>query len=237
MFTIKIDTSELDKKVDALTRDAIPSAVMVAVTRTAYEARQDAQAAMRTSLQSPSPFTLGSLRVIPATRAKLEAHLVIRDRSYMRHQIWGGTRQMKGTERKLQNRWWTPGRGAPLNQYGNVPQSTLSAIIRGIDPETASAFAAKRAAAAAAKGKKARKLNSPYYALWEKTNGRPAGVYKRRSSGNDALVLVFTHQRPVYSRRYDFTDIARRTFNRRFKPQFDIALGQAIGRRLGRMAK
>lgn len=233
MFTIKIDDSVLQKKVDELTRTAIPSAAMVATTRTATEAKKEVRAEMGRVFDRPTPYTLNSLFIRPATRTNIEAIVGIKTRStakrgHMHPEVYGGVRQMRASEKRL-GTWWSPGQDAPLDQYGNVRgglmRQILSQLQRSGDPQAnETARSRKRNKAAQAKR---------YFAVYEEADGLMPGVYYRQD-GALKRVLAFT-RRPYYRRRLEFKKICERVWKREYRRQFDVALGQAVGRRLGRM--
>lgn len=121
------------------------SALATALTRTATAVRDAEQVEMRDVFDRPTPFTLGSLFVKPATNlANLEAEVGIKDNvggarpatSWLRWQIGGGLRTLKAFERLLLGGGYmrngdraVPGAAARLDSYGNISKGQLVQIL------------------------------------------------------------------------------------------------------------
>lgn len=125
----------------------VPFAMVAAMTRSAQAARTDLQAAMLTSFDRPTRWTLNSLFVEPATRQKPSAAVFFKDRAtggvpagrFLRSQILGIPRVLKSHERRAGldehdgsgvSGWiMVPGRWAELDGHGNISKGQLNAIL------------------------------------------------------------------------------------------------------------
>lgn len=206
---------------------------------------------MRDSLDRPTPFTLNSLTVTkPATVADLSAHVGFKEASggsrpasdYLRWQVSGGQRRLKGFEIALRNigilpagYYITPGRGAQIDAYGNMSRGQIVAILSYFRafPEEGRGFKMNATAATRrrmAKGTRS-KLGYRYFV------GRPGdgrgqlGIYQdvRITTGVRELlpVLIFV-QWARYEPRLDLRYAADITVRREAGPTFRAALAQAL---------
>lgn len=101
----------------------------VALTKTAWQVKDEEVVALKRHLKSPTPFTQRAYRVRRATKQKLVSSVYAApiQEKYLRHQVYGG--QSKGH---------VPGKQQKLNAYGNLPRRatkrkrTFNATINGI---------------------------------------------------------------------------------------------------------
>lgn len=120
--------------------NAIGFATVVALTRTAVKVKQAEVELMQRKLDRPKPFTLNSLQVKPATKAKPEA--VVETKTgfgsvpagrFLSPLVDGGARRYKSSELQLQTQgtasYWVPGEFADLDAYGNIKGSTIKKIL------------------------------------------------------------------------------------------------------------
>lgn len=138
-MVLQIDMTENVTRVmdelNVLQKQQLPFAIARSLTRTAAEFSQDAlPGVLEKLLDRPTPFTKRSGRFIPATKSDPTAAVYLaplQDR-YLRFQVRGGSRIQKGMEAKYETiaeaiakRQLVPGKGAKLNQYGNVSRATI----------------------------------------------------------------------------------------------------------------
>jgi hypothetical protein len=122
----------------------IRNAVAAALTRTAVAAREAEKREMRDVFDRPTPFTLGSLFVRPATGERPEALMGIKDNvggsrsavSWLRWHIKGGLRTQTAYERRLvsagamrADQRAVPGKFARLDAFGNFSRGQLVQIL------------------------------------------------------------------------------------------------------------
>lgn len=120
-------------------------AAAVALTRVAKASQAATYDTMRSVFDRPTPFALRSIKVTPATKAKLEARVALRDdtagkgSSYadaIGHEFTGGVRKFKRSEGALRRAGllrdgWivVPGEAAELDAYGNITRSQIVRIL------------------------------------------------------------------------------------------------------------
>lgn len=153
---IRVDTDAAIARLRSV-RSNVPLATAIALTRTATRARDALQAEMRRAFDRPTPYTLRSVYVKPATPADLEARVGLKDQAgakaslspaeLLAHHFRGGARKQKRLEQLLARiglisatERVVPGAGAKLDRYGNMNrgqiQQMLSQIRAGADPST-----------------------------------------------------------------------------------------------------
>lgn len=121
-------------------------ATAMALTKTAKDAEKAEQQEMRRVFDRPVPYTLRALRVVPATKDRLEASLFVKGYqddfrgvppdNYLFPQVFGGERRMKAFERALQRvgvlpEGWRaiPASGARLDAFGNMSAGHINQIL------------------------------------------------------------------------------------------------------------
>jgi len=130
-----------------LERNQLPFATALALTETAKLAKQAIETAMPTVFDRPTPHTLDALRLIPATKQRLEARVWIKDEAdgaapasrWLTPEVYGGPRNDKRSEALLKARgilppgkFVVPGKGMKLDRYGNVGRGQLQKILSGL---------------------------------------------------------------------------------------------------------
>lgn len=123
------------------------SAIATALSRTAVEIRDAVKAELPKAFDRPTPYTLNSLFVRPATAARLSAETYFKDdratsnagtppTKYLLPEVEGGPRRNKGFEKALQaaghlpKGWFAvPGRGAKIDAYGSMSKGQLIQIL------------------------------------------------------------------------------------------------------------
>lgn len=251
---IQVDAKNLvSRQFSELERQQLPFATMQAINTTAFETRQRWSEVMPKIFDRPTPLTRRAVLYRKATKANQVAEVFIRDEAfkgrspaqYLEAQVMGGSRPHKGVERQLSaagllpaGMFVVPGRGAPLDAYGNIPLSQLNRIKAQIgamgDPlanETEVSRGRRRRREA-----KQGKRGGNFFAL-KKSRGRlAAGVYERITTGFGSAVrpvLVFVKS-VLYRRRYPIFDMAQTIFSRRLPRNFEAALAQAVSSAWGR---
>ncbi|XHO65310.1 hypothetical protein BCC1697_001721 [Burkholderia gladioli] len=125
MFTlsVKSDVRALSKKLDALARKQLPFATAQALNATAEQARDAQRENMRKVLDKPTPFTLNSVAIKRASKSNLVALVYVKPIavSYLLPYEIGG-------KNKLNSRALIKPVGQKVNQYGNLPRTTLARL-------------------------------------------------------------------------------------------------------------
>lgn len=248
MIDIRVSIDE-NAVMRALNEDAKQAqfAMAVALSRTAVEVKEAEYQELKRSLDRPTPYTLRSLYVRPATRSRLEAKVWLKDDSagsgtpavrYLLPQIEGGTRSLKSFEKALQAAGYmrrgdkaVPGRFARLDQYGNVSFGQIIQILSQLRITLTSGHT-RNISTDKKKAKRAmRRAGGQYFAL---PNGRGAlrpGIYQRRdfAMGGAAPRPVFIFVKDVaYRKRFPFEAVGRRVIEASLPANFERAWQEAM---------
>lgn len=150
-----MDTSQVQRaaaQVADLPR-RVQFATVKAITATAKAVQEAEQREMRDVFDRPTPYTLGSLFVKPATIAMPQATVGLRDNawgsrsavSWLRWQIYGGLRTMTALERRLvsvgampNDMRAVPGRFARLDAFGNMSTGQIRQMLSQLRIELSS---------------------------------------------------------------------------------------------------
>lgn len=142
-----------------------------ALTETAKDVRGDLYQGMRQVFDRPTPFSLNSLRVMPATKAALVAKVEFKSYStgtiepahYLAPQVYGGARRAKRFEGSLRaagllpkNMFAIPGDNAELDPYGNMSRGQIVAILSDLRAFGEQGYRANRSLTRKRRGKRAR---------------------------------------------------------------------------------
>lgn len=221
-------------------------AAAVALTKTAKEVQAELKEEMRRVFDRPTPFTLNSLYIKPATKQNLEALVWIKDEAskgtaaakYLQPQIQGGSRSHKSFEKALQQGglmprgyFAQPAAGAQLDQYGNVKKSQIVQILSQLKVQRGGGYDSKRSNSAASKRTVARQ-GVTYFALTKRVGKLVPGVYlKKLFAKGSAIkpVFIFTPS-AGYTPRFKFFEIGQRIADQRMPENFDKALREALSR-------
>lgn len=232
------DIQKLLNPIYQLTAKQYPFIVALALTKTAQEVQKAEIAEMSVDLDKPTPFTLRGTYVRPATKQTLEAEVDLKDfggkggaaHKYLQPQILGGGRGLKKFEYALRaagvlpaGMYVVPGKGATLDQYGNVtPRSIYTQILSALgSAEYKAGYAMNRTKRSAARNKKLRSL----FAV--NTPGRlPLGIYERK--GRSITILFAFVKAPAYRQRYSFYETAQQKALEVFPRQLQLATDRAL---------
>ncbi|MCQ4271065.1 hypothetical protein NA655_08530 [Pseudomonas kuykendallii] len=234
----KIEAKGLAEQLGTLTdivERQLPFATALALTTTAKMVEAELQSEMRTVFDRPTPYTLNSLRVFPATKEKLVARVWMKDESdkaapatrWLTPQVYGGQRQDKRSEKLLRARgilpdgkYIVPGRDAKLDQFGNIGRGQLQKIISGLGAQFdryANSTDSKRSI-----GNRRR-----YFVL--RNSAGPIGIAERTGRGRDKVKLLLAFAgRPGYRKDFDFFGVGDRVAEEQLDVQFRLALGRAL---------
>ncbi|SFB46378.1 hypothetical protein [Azotobacter beijerinckii] len=239
---IKIATDGLDGKVAELAEIArqMPFALALAATRMAQRVRDGELSVMRKRLDKPTRTTMNSLFVKPATKAKPEARVWLKDAwnsgvpadRYMQAAVYGGVRGHKRFEKALIARGLMSGNqyavpnAAFMDDNGNIKGQLSMKILSGLG--AAETFAGTQANATGSRRSR-KKGNADRYFVGEIDGMR--GVWERRRMAmGDAVrpVFVFVDGAPRYRVRVPFFAIAENMVKANFQREFGSALERAI---------
>ena len=235
-----------------LEKQQLPFATALALTRTAQQAKADLRSEMQKRFDRPTPYTLNSLYVKPATKRDLVASVEIKDdlatakgnaaAKYLAPEIEGGARNMKGFELGLSGQsggmFIIPSKQAKLDQYGNLSLGQIRKIRSRLSAANGAGFTANIGDQTRAKLAKRGLLNywtkgkklatSDYFIAFSKRSNKPLGVYQFLGKHRVTPILIFTDKQPSYSKRLPFDDIVLASVQRTLMPALDAALAKAI---------
>jgi hypothetical protein len=221
-------------------------ATRVALTKTAQIAGMDEVKEMRDVFTSPTPFTLSSVFVRPATLQNLSAEIKLKDfagkgtpaSKFLAPQISGGQRGQKRFERALQSVGAmpagfraVPGSGAKLDSYGNMNRGQIVQILSFFRAFPEMGYKANMTPArrkSLARGSKSRQGIA--YFVGRPGDRLPLGIWQRvQFARGTAIKPVLIFVRTVgYEQRYDFEYVVEQAVKREFPTQFAQAFDQAL---------
>lgn len=122
-LSVKSDVRALSKKLDALARKQLPFATAQALNATAEQVRDAQRENMRKVLDRPTPFTLNSVAIKRASKSNPVALVYVKSIAvaYLLPYEIGG-------KNKLNSRALIKPVGQKVNQYGNLPRTTLARL-------------------------------------------------------------------------------------------------------------
>lgn len=239
---VKHDIDKLLPKLAAVGSRQAPFAVALALTRTGKIAQEAIKKQMPHVFDRPTPYTLNSTYLRPATKTRLEALVKIKDESYkgvaankwLHAEVFGGQRNQKRSERSLTIKGYlksdqqiAPGKGVALDGYGNIRAGTMTKILSAVK---ASADPYQNQTKASRKRGRSKKRKGEYF-VGSPGGGRlPMGVYERTRFGFGSAikpVLIFT-KKGNYKKRLPFHDTVVKVTQRNFQQQLEVAIYQAL---------
>jgi hypothetical protein len=207
----------------------VPYAASTALTRTAQiAAKTDLPNAMRAVFDNPTPFTLNSLFVKPATKENLSARVMVKDSAsrgvvpekFLFPEVAGGGRNEKGFEKALRYGGWLkgseraiPADDMPRDAYGNVSGPTIRSILATLE----------KPRGGASKGRRKGRYGAGIFAG---QIGKTRGIWQRDGSGKGRTIkplFIFTSKQPLYRKRLDFEAVVLQCSNANFKTEFNRA--------------
>ncbi len=240
MFGIKVETEAALRDLGRLERHA-RYAHAVALTRIAQIAQGELRAETARRFSSPTPYTLNSTYVRPATPGNLVAEVGFKGATanrphYLAAEVTGGIRTVKRFEFWLRrygvlgvNEYVVPAMGFPVDPYGNLPRSVYAAILSDLKAhpdESARSTAESRAKRAR---RKTIAKRAGYFAS-RPGGGLPLGIYQReRTAFGSAIRGVFMFvSEPRYRVRLPLLEIVTRVYDRHIAEEINKQLNNAF---------
>lgn len=215
-------------------RRRIGRAGIVAATRTALKVRKQLVDTMKHDFDQPTPYTLNSIYVVPATAQTKSAVVGIKDFAtkssvppalYLRAEVLGGDRKAKRSEVALRamgilkaDQFALPGTGAKIDRFGNMTRGQIVQILSQLKAFSEVGFAANETKRSRSRAKK----RSRYFVINRPDHLKP-GVY-RRDGRTIKPVLIFTTKHPEYRERFPFDDLVGSFAAEDFKVELDKVL-------------
>ena len=241
-ISVYTDISGLVRKMD-LAKRQVPFATALALTKTAQGVKTDLVAAMSSTFEQPTSYTLGSLQVGRATKADPVATVGVKGGStgvgairYLRPEVYGGERAhaidalLRPIGLPPAGMYAVPGKAAKLSGARRIDISWLRSLVADIGEQ--GVVNARGIVTRGSKGSKRRKgqgKNLEYFVLTERWGKLLPGIYGRRSGRpSGAFPLVIFVRRPKYRAKFDFYGIATRAAVARFPAEFRSAVDVAL---------
>ncbi|MDF3821963.1 hypothetical protein P3G55_18810 [Leptospira sp. 96542] len=242
-FTIRSNFPEVQRKINALGKES-RSIVREAMNRSVGFADQAVTVEMEKKFDSPTQYTLNSLRVWYASTSSLRVTLWFRQRSEERDKQWavaqirGGQRALKPMELRLRrinilpNGWYVvPGAAMPLDAYGNMSRGEVSRILNVLGTYTEAGYnkANDKTRARLRKGNAKKGVYGfEYFVNLPGAEGRRhllPGVYRRvyTAFGQSLKPMLIFVRAATYRRRLDFFGIVNKSMDKHFPAEFDKA--------------
>jgi hypothetical protein len=203
---------------------------VVALTRTAQQIKLNEIDEMRTVFDRPTPFTLNSLQVRPATKTNREAEVSTKlgfgsvpAGRYLNPEVEGGHRSMKSHELKLGS-FTIPSEFEKLNKYGNLPAPRYIKILSQLQ------LLGENSATGSRRSKRKRQTEAFFRrgnVIYSRTSRHSALTGKASKSFESVFPVLILTKAPSYRPRFPFYDIAQDTTDRLLEVFFDKALAQA----------
>jgi hypothetical protein len=230
------------KNLDDAARKHIPFAVAMALTKTAQLGQRGVVDVMRSRFDRPTPYSLNSLRVVPAKKSDSQptARVYFKDDSfkgtpaskYLSPEVHGGPRSQKRFERALIARglmkggkFAVPAAGAQLDQYGNARRSQIVQILSALRAFGEQGYVANRTGSRRSQRKGAA---AQYFVA---AIDGIEGVWQRQTFGfGEGIrpVFVFADAAPQYRVLVPLDkiveNVARAQFGGEFKSALEFAL-------------
>jgi hypothetical protein len=239
---VRHDLDKLISKIRNLRTEQLPFALAKSVTATAQLVKRAETTELLYAFDRPTPYTMGSLYLAPATKAIPVAKVWLKDDAgkgtpaarYLLPEITGGGRRFKRMELALAARgllppgmYVMPGAAAKIDAFGNWERGQVTQVLSAMGAaEMRSGYLANRTKESA----KRKGRNLAEYFVGKPGGTAPLGVWQRINFGAGSAVkpiAIFTRA-PVYRERYRFQVIAEQVVREEFPNQFSLAYQQAV---------
>lgn len=258
-FSTQIDARELVANLADIERRQFPFAVMQTINDALFETRDEWQDTMSRVFDRPTRWTLQAVLYRKATKESLYGELFLRDEvgdgiapdKYLRFEVRGGQRAAKRSEVLLRRagilgggEFIVPARRAPLDEFGNVPARTITAILSDLqaqfDETQNSTLKSRRSRLG--KNRKGRlfkradlkvrrgRRRAVYFYNPKQRGKLPRGIFRKVRTAfgvslEGVLMIVRgTHYEPIY----DVFAISNRVFNESFARRWPDNLNAAV---------
>lgn len=204
---------ELVARMGAAGRRHMPFAVAKALTQTAWQTSAAETAHIKQVFDKPTPFTQRAVGVTPATKAKLQARIFVKDvqAKYLAVEAIGGRRAFKTFEQRFAGggtpQFALPGRGVGLNQYGNITKAKIKKIAADIETFNS---------------------NKRFFKGVPKGGGLPMGIYARANNNKHITTLIRFSTEATYKKRFEFSAVANETITANFEANLVSAWEAAL---------
>lgn len=245
--------SNIDKAVASMRdfpRNQLPFAIASALTKTAQDVLDAEKREMKDVFDRPTPYTMDSFYIRPASKTKLVASVGIKDFAgkgtpaikFLSAQINGGARKQKRFERALQSvgalpsgYYAVPGSGAKLDAYGNLDRGLIVQLLSYFKAFPEMGYKANmtdKRKAALAKGNAKKGVMGVTYFVGSPGDRLPIGIWGRYSLGHGSAIkpiLIFiksAHYQPLLDFYYVSDSVSRATMERNVRDSVGKVIAQ-----------
>jgi hypothetical protein len=227
MLNIDTNAKEIHAELNRLPASQIPFARSLIANRMAQKVRDNEIAVMRSRFDRPTPWTLNSLYLKAATKAKPSARVWFKDfapkgtpaNTYLQPEVFGGSRNPKRLEKAMQamgylkqGEFLVPAQGAKLDTYGNMQRGQIVQILSAFRAFSGVGFNANATGSQRSQRKQTRSGAALYF--WGTVHGE-TGIWQRVNTsafGKGARpIMLVTNGSPKYRVRFPFFAIAENT--------------------------
>jgi hypothetical protein len=240
-ISIKSNVREISKSLSLVEREQVPYATMWTIARLGNLAREAVVSDMDKVFDRPTPNTKKGVRVAWVT--KNEADPVFKiflnewakkgtpQATYLYPEVEGGERNETRFERALRfagvlpaGMAVVPGKGAPLDRYGNVKNGIATSVLSQVQANAHSGVNENETV----RSRKRAGKNRARYFVGRPGGGRlPLGIYQRLAHGVKPI-FIFVGRRPTYRPRLPFYALVQAVVDAQFEGIFRAALDQAM---------
>jgi hypothetical protein len=213
----------------------------IALTRVAQLAQYELLNQTRKVFDNPTPFTMNSTYVRPATPTRLVAEVGFKGGTetrphYLAAQTVGGSRTIKRFEFWLrrygvlgQDEYVVPAKGFPLDVYGNVPRGIITAILADVQAHP-DLYARSTSESRAKRSRRKLIAKRAIYFATRPGSNLPLGIYQRtRTAFGSSVRGVFMFVRgPRYKVRLPLLDIVTMVYDRHMADEYSRQLNNAF---------
>lgn len=245
LLTVKVEgMEELKRKLSDIRKKQLPFAAAKALTRTAFKVSGAESEQVSRAFDRPKSQTIKAFKVEAAKKNTLTATVSIKSRGdgglpaneYLQHAIDGGSRQAKRSEIMLwaagilpKGMMTAPGAGAKLDDYGNMQRGQIAQILSyfqsyGITPLNSARMNMS------VQRKKSLDVRSGYFVILpgsKESRKLFPGIYKKVGKRGYSPILHFIKS-PLYSKRLEFFERAKREIDANFQREFDEAFRESM---------
>lgn len=264
MFEVKWHgREELKGYLEAQRKNQLPFALATGLNDVAFEIRTAQVDPIHKVFDRPKPQTTKNVFVRKATK-RLPMAMIVFDQiydkgldEYMVANVSGGARKMKPSEQRL-GRFFVPGIGAKMDQYGNMQGGQITQILSRLGRFGDVAGYNMNQTAASRKRRARGGKSTEYFILPVRRGGLAPGVYQRTEKrggftsvgapravrgkpgafqkgskgmvqGKGAVpVVLFTKQAPKYRAIWPYYQAAQDVSDRRMVPLMEAAIERAL---------
>jgi hypothetical protein len=215
----------------ALTKNQIPYASMLALNDVAFDVMRKQKELIKSVFPTAKPQTAKNIFVRKATKDLLSAVIHFDQLynkgidEYMMANIAGGHRAMKPSEKRL-GTFYTPGRGAKLDKYGNMKGGQITQVLSrlGRFGDVAGYNMNQTAASKKRKGSRA----AEFFMIQQKHGGLLPGVYQRLKGRGTLPIMFFIKQAPQYKAVWPFYQAGQEVVDKTLRPAFEARIEFAL---------